>query len=73
MAILQNCRSHLLKHTRFFNINVARLNSNVAKSSSEVIQREKKVTANNYDPVPVVITRGEGILIIILPILYYMS
>lgn len=60
MAVLQNCNSQLLKYTRFFNINVTRLNSNVAKSSSEVIQREKKVTANNYDPVPVVITRGEG-------------
>lgn len=63
MAVLQNRSSHLLKYTRFFNnVSVTRLNSNKAKSSSEVMLREKKVSANNYEPVSVVITRGEGII-----------
>lgn len=61
MSSLPNRSSNLLKYTRLFNnVGVTRLNSNVAKSSAEVIQREKKVSANNYDPSPVVITRGEG-------------
>lgn len=62
MAFLQNRSSQLLKYTRLFNNgSVTRLSSNtVAKSSAEVIQREKKVSANNYDPSPVVISRGEG-------------
>uniref|UniRef100_A0A2S2NUQ7 Ornithine aminotransferase n=1 Tax=Schizaphis graminum TaxID=13262 RepID=A0A2S2NUQ7_SCHGA len=62
MSSLQNRSSQLLKYTRLFNNgSVTRLNSTAAKSSAEVIQREKKVSANNYDPSPVVITRGEGI------------
>ncbi|KAL4134829.1 hypothetical protein QTP88_006533 [Uroleucon formosanum] len=62
MSGLQNRSSQLLKYTRLFNNgSISRLTSNTAKSSSEVIQREKKVSANNYDPSPVVITRGEGI------------
>ncbi|XP_022160578.1 ornithine aminotransferase, mitochondrial-like [Myzus persicae] len=62
MSGLQNRSSQLLKYTRLFNNgSVTRLSSSTAKSSAEVIQREKKVSANNYDPSPVVITRGEGI------------
>lgn len=67
MAVLQNRSSQLLKYTRLFNyVSVTRLSSNIAKSSAEVIQREKKVSANNYDPSPVVITRGEGYYLIVL-------
>jgi len=62
MSILPNRSSQLLKYTRLFNhVGVARLGSNAAKSSSEIIQREKKVSAFNYDPLSVVITRGEGV------------
>lgn len=62
MPILPNRSSQLLKYTRLFNnVGVTRLSSNTAKSSSEVIEREKKVSAFNYDPLPVVITRGKGI------------
>jgi ornithine--oxo-acid transaminase len=62
MSGLQNRSSQLLKYTRLFNNgSVTRLTSSTAKSSAEVIQREKKVSANNYDPSPVVISRGEGI------------
>jgi len=63
MSVLQNRSSQLLKYTRLFNNgSVTRLSSFIpAKSSAEVIQREKKVSANNYDPSPVVISRGEGI------------
>lgn len=61
MSILPNCSSQLLKYTRLFNNgSVTRLSSTKAKSSAEVIQREKKVSAFNYDPSPVVISRGEG-------------
>lgn len=61
MSSLQNRSSQLFKYTRLFNNgSITRLNSNAAKSSAEVIQREKKVSANNYDPLGVVITRGEG-------------
>lgn len=61
MPILPNRSSQLLKYTRLFNnVGVTRLSSNTAKSSSEVIEREKKVSAFNYDPLPVVITRGKG-------------
>lgn len=61
MSILQNHSSQLLKYTRLFNnVSVTRLNSKVARSSDEVIQREKKVSAFNYDPLKVVITRGKG-------------
>lgn len=62
MSILPNRSSQLLKYTRLFNhVGVTRLGSNAAaKSSSEIIQREKKVSAFNYDPLSVVITRGEG-------------
>lgn len=65
---LQNRSSQLLKYTRLFNNgSVTRLSSSTAaKSSAEVIQREKKVSANNYDPSPVVITRGEGYYLIVL-------
>jgi len=68
MSGLQNRSSQLLKYTRLFNNgSVTRLSSStVAKSSAEVIQREKKVSANNYDPSPVVITKGEGYYIIVL-------
>lgn len=67
MSGLQNRSSQLLKYTRLFNNgSISRLTSNTAKSSSEVIQREKKVSANNYDPSPVVITRGEGYYLIVL-------
>lgn len=30
-------------------------------SSQEIFQRENKVIAKNYDPLPVVIAKGEGI------------
>lgn len=61
MSSLSNRSSNLLKYTRFFNhASVARLSDGKAKSSAEVIQREKKVSANNYEPSQVVITRGEG-------------
>lgn len=64
MSSLQNRSTLLLKYTKLFNNGqVTRLSSIKAQSSAEVIQREKKVTANNYDPVPVVISRGEGITI----------
>jgi len=67
MSGLQNRSSQLLKYTRLFNNgSVTRLSSSAAKSSAEVIQREKKVSANNYDPSPVVITRGEGYYLILL-------
>lgn len=67
MSGIQNRSSQLLKYTRLFNnVSVTRLSSNSAKSSSEVIQREKKVSANNYDPVSVVISRGEGYYLIVL-------
>jgi len=67
MSGLQNRSSQLLKYTRLFNNgSVTRLTSSTAKSSAEVIQREKKVSANNYDPSPVVITRGEGYYLIVL-------
>lgn len=67
MSSLPNRSSNLLKYTRLFNnVGVTRLNSNVAKSSAEVIQREKKVSANNYDPSPVVISRGEGKQLVVL-------
>lgn len=62
MSVLQNHSSQLLKYTRLFNNgSVTRLSSfSPAKSSAEVIQREKKVSANNYDPSPVVISKGQG-------------
>ncbi|CAI6353298.1 unnamed protein product [Macrosiphum euphorbiae] len=61
MSGLQNYSSQLLKYTRLFNNGcVARLRS-TATSSFEMIQRERKVSANNYDPSSVVITRGKGI------------
>lgn len=31
------------------------------KSADEVIRREKKFGAHNYDPIPVALTRGKGI------------
>jgi ornithine--oxo-acid transaminase len=62
MSGLQNRTSQLLKYTGLFNnVSITRLSSGVAKSSVEIIQREKQVSANNYDPLPVVITRGEGV------------
>ncbi|XP_050439140.1 ornithine aminotransferase, mitochondrial [Adelges cooleyi] len=62
MSVLQNRGSNLLKHARLFNnVSVARLMSGKAKTSAEVILREKKVSAFNYDPLSVVISRGEGI------------
>lgn len=67
MSGLQNRSSQLFKYTRLFNnVSLPRLSSTTAKSSAEVIQREKKVSANNYDPSPVVITRGEGYYLIVL-------
>jgi len=67
MSGLQNRSSQLFKYTRLFNnVSLPRLSSTTAKSSAEVIQREKKVSANNYDPSPVVITRGEGYYFIVL-------
>lgn len=67
MSGLQNRSSQLFKYTRLFNnVSLPRLSSTIAKSSAEVIQREKKVSANNYDPSPVVITRGEGYYLIVL-------
>jgi len=66
MSGLQNRSSQLLKYTRLFNNgSVTRLTSSTAKSSAEVIQREKKVSANNYDPSPVVISRGEGYYLVL--------
>lgn len=59
MSGMQNRSSQLLKYTRFFNhVSVARLSE--AKTSADVMKREKKVSAFNYDPLDVVITRGEG-------------
>lgn len=67
MSIFQNRSSQLLKYTRFFNnVGITRLNSNKATSSAEIIEREKKVSANNYDPLSVVISKGEGNKIIVL-------
>lgn len=61
MSVLQNHSSQLLKYARLFNNGgVARLSS-AATSSAEVMRREKLVSANNYEPLSVVITRGEGI------------
>jgi len=61
MSGLQNYSSHLLKYTRLFNdVCVARLCSNTAMSSFEMIQRERKVSANNYHPSPVAMSRGKG-------------
>jgi len=61
MSGLQNYSSQLLKYTRLFsNVCVTRLRSNTATSSFEVIQRERKVSANNYHPSSVVISRGKG-------------
>lgn len=61
MSVLQNRCSQLFKHTRQFNnVSVIRLMANRAKSSAEVMQREKQVSAFNYDPLPVVISKGEG-------------
>lgn len=69
MSSLSNRSSNLLKYTRFFNhVSVARMNENKAKSSAEVIKREKKVSAFNYDPSPVVITRGEGKRFVLSPV-----
>lgn len=60
MSSLQNRSPQLLKYARLFNNGgFARLSS-AATSSAEVMRREKLVSANNYDPLPVVITRGEG-------------
>lgn len=60
MSCLQNRSPQLLKYARLFNNGgFARLSS-AATSSAEVMRREKLVSANNYDPLPVVITRGEG-------------
>ncbi|XP_060858058.1 ornithine aminotransferase, mitochondrial-like [Metopolophium dirhodum] len=61
MSGLQNYSSQFLKYTRLFNnVCLARLRSNTA-TSFEVIQRERKVSANNYHPSSVVISRGKGI------------
>lgn len=60
MSCLQNRSPQLLKYARLFNYGgFARLSS-AATSSTEVMRREKLVSANNYEPLPVVITRGEG-------------
>lgn len=68
MSSLSNRSSNLLKYTRFFNhVSVARLSDGKAKSSAEVMKREKNVSAFNYDPSPVVITRGEGKQSFIIP------
>lgn len=61
MSVLQNRSCHILKHARFFNnARVTRLMSKKATSSAEIIQREKKVSAFNYDPLSVVIAKGQG-------------
>ncbi|XP_050529548.1 ornithine aminotransferase, mitochondrial [Daktulosphaira vitifoliae] len=62
MSVLQNRSSHLLKHARFFNnVSITRLISMKATSSTEIIEREKKVSAFNYDPLSVVISKGDGV------------
>jgi len=58
MSGLQNYSSQLLKYTRLFNNGCVA--HSTATSSFEMIQRERKVSANNYDPSSVVITRGKG-------------
>ncbi|CAI6352742.1 unnamed protein product [Macrosiphum euphorbiae] len=61
MSGLQNYSSQLLKYTRLFNNGCVASLRSTATSSFEMIQRERKVSANNYDPSSVVLSRGEGI------------
>lgn len=63
MLGLNNYSTKLLNNARLFNNgSVIRLRSNTATSSFEIIQRERKVSTNNYNPSPVVISRGKGIV-----------
>lgn len=54
------CNSSLLRRSLGL-ANVPRLIVSHRKiSSKEIIEREKKVIANNYDSMPVVIAKGDG-------------